>query len=312
MLHPLHRLVKAYELDIKIENKEFFGPKPEPGYVEKKWGSVENWKKGEAVVYLNDNNFEHLTQAASGWTTGDWFVMFGAAWCEHCKSMEANWNQTAIDLFGEVNVAYVDAANNPFTAQRFNITLYPTLLMLHKGRAYEYKGPRYWKNMIVFARIGYEEVSSTEILPAHGTFDEIVLRVQKWSGEVYELYEQAPMIFFGAILFGILFGCMLPYGYILSARLDPTFVQVQKPKDTTFGPKVWDGTSAPGDVNRPTLQSTDVREEGLPQTGKEEDITLQDKQSIRQVEVDAETVEIVTNTSSQNKVSRKAKGKKKN
>ena len=25
--------------------------------------------------YLNDDTFEHLTQAASGATTGDWFVM---------------------------------------------------------------------------------------------------------------------------------------------------------------------------------------------------------------------------------------------
>lgn len=33
------------------------------------------YNKDPAVKELNDDNFEHLTQAASGATTGDWFVM---------------------------------------------------------------------------------------------------------------------------------------------------------------------------------------------------------------------------------------------
>lgn len=33
------------------------------------------------VVVLDDQNFEHLTQAATGATTGDWFVAFKAPWC---------------------------------------------------------------------------------------------------------------------------------------------------------------------------------------------------------------------------------------
>lgn len=34
---------------------------------------VQNQEPG--VTHLNDDSFEHLTQAASGATTGDWFVM---------------------------------------------------------------------------------------------------------------------------------------------------------------------------------------------------------------------------------------------
>lgn len=32
------------------------------------------------VVELTDANFEHLTQASTGATTGDWFVAFSAPW----------------------------------------------------------------------------------------------------------------------------------------------------------------------------------------------------------------------------------------
>jgi hypothetical protein len=32
------------------------------------------------VVTLTDESFEHLTQAATGATTGDWFVKFYAPW----------------------------------------------------------------------------------------------------------------------------------------------------------------------------------------------------------------------------------------
>lgn len=35
---------------------------------------------GSEVVILDDSNFEHLTQAATGATTGDWFVKFYAPW----------------------------------------------------------------------------------------------------------------------------------------------------------------------------------------------------------------------------------------
>jgi hypothetical protein len=46
-----------------------------------------NGNKDPLVKELSDENFEHLTQASSGSTTGDWLIMFYTPQCVDCQRM---------------------------------------------------------------------------------------------------------------------------------------------------------------------------------------------------------------------------------
>ena len=86
--------------------------------VEVTTGKEENHEvKVSNVVELTVANFEHLTQASTGSTTGDWFVEFYAPWCGHCKKLMPIWEEVADALKSEDN-SYVTIAKVDVPAHR--------------------------------------------------------------------------------------------------------------------------------------------------------------------------------------------------
>ena len=118
------------------------------------------------VVVLDSSNFEHLTQASSGMTTGDWMVEFYAPWCGHCKNLAPTFEEVATELKGEVNVAKVDAAKERAIGSRFEIRGFPTILFLSHGQVYKYKGKRTKEALVEFAKGGYKtKVDEAQPIP---------------------------------------------------------------------------------------------------------------------------------------------------
>lgn len=111
------------------------------------------------VVILDTANFEHLTQASTGMTTGDWMVEFYAPWCGHCKHLAPVYEEVATALKGEVNVAKVDAAKERSIGSRFEIKGFPTILFLSHGNVYKFKGPRTKEGLVEFAKGGYKKMA---------------------------------------------------------------------------------------------------------------------------------------------------------
>lgn len=60
---------------------------------------------GKAPIVLNDENFEHDTQAASGSTTGDWLILFCDDRYKLCREIQDLWTELSGVLYGKINVA---------------------------------------------------------------------------------------------------------------------------------------------------------------------------------------------------------------
>ena len=59
------------------------------------------------IYILNDRNFEHDTQATTGSTTGDWFVLFCPTLAQ-CDDWMPKWGEARDKLYGLASVAIVD------------------------------------------------------------------------------------------------------------------------------------------------------------------------------------------------------------
>eukprot|EP01038_Epipyxis_sp_PR26KG_P013201 gene13201-17689_t len=125
------------------------------------------------VVILNSSNFEHLTQASTGATTGDWLVKFYAPWCGHCKTLAPVFEKVATELKGEINVAKIDVTANRDLGTRFEIKGFPTVKFFSKGKVYTFKGRRSEEEFIQFVRGGYQIHEPEEVHPPLGFLGEI-------------------------------------------------------------------------------------------------------------------------------------------
>ncbi|XP_017885619.1 uncharacterized protein LOC108628298 [Ceratina calcarata] len=121
--------------------------------------------KEPAVKELTDETFEHLTQASTGATTGDWFVMFYSTDCVDCARMFARWETVGARLKQRLNVARVNKQTTGIsTARRFNIQEVPEFIFFRHGKMYRYKIRKYDINSFVsFAEKGYKNVESVPV-----------------------------------------------------------------------------------------------------------------------------------------------------
>ncbi|KAK3764456.1 hypothetical protein RRG08_020364 [Elysia crispata] len=91
-----------------------------------------------AVKSLGDESFEHLTQASTGATTGDWLVGFSGPTCRDVTSM---LDTVGVRFKGKVNVAEVNMAESPGLVQRFQIKQCPHFIYFRQGKMYRYDLP---------------------------------------------------------------------------------------------------------------------------------------------------------------------------
>ena len=149
------------------------------------------WARDNARSFLrdlNEDNFEHLTQASSGATTGDWLVAFGAD--------TASWKsdvaiRTALDTVAaeykhQLSVAFVDIAANPKLADRLKVAKPSsvgseapmTLRYFRLEKMYYYElNKRDFASLRTFVTGGYRHVKSEKVPTEPTPFDLLVENV---------------------------------------------------------------------------------------------------------------------------------------
>jgi len=167
------------------------------------------------VVILDAGNFEHLTQASTGATTGDWLIKFYAPWCGHCKKLTPVWEEVATRLAGDVNVAKVDVTNSRALGTRFNIKGFPTLLFFRQGNVYKYKGKRSADDLIDFVQGGYtaEAIESEPVPLPLGFFGPVVKIFEEFKDIISKTIARGD--FFSPIMIAIYLFLLLLFVFIL-------------------------------------------------------------------------------------------------
>jgi thiol-disulfide isomerase/thioredoxin len=173
-------------------------------------------RQGSDVRDLHVSDFEMDTQASTGATTGDWFVMFYGN-CPHCKAMAPVWTRLATTLKGERIVARVDCSAEHSLCARFNVTSIPTMVMFRHGNMYAYPSvaERSHDALEAFAVGGFSSVSALQVPKERGALELLVADARAELTAVLHNYKGAAILLVtlgllvGIILTALIFMCCL-------------------------------------------------------------------------------------------------------
>ncbi|XP_059611959.1 thioredoxin domain-containing protein [Phlebotomus argentipes] len=172
--------------------------------------------KDPSVKELSDDTFEHLTQASSGATTGDWFIMFYSPECVDCQRLNAVWEAVGATLKTRLNVARVNkGALGSSTARRFNIQRVPEFIFIRQGKYYKYEIKKFdVKSLVTFAQDWYKNATPHKVPVPQSPFDNLVdlgVQVVQKSVKFAEkaMNEYPYLVLFITVGFGLTFLCAL-------------------------------------------------------------------------------------------------------
>merc|ERR1719427_1620199 len=134
--------------------------------------------KEPGVQELTDTSFEHLTQAATGATTGDWLVMFFTPSCQLCHRLTAALETVACKHRGRSNVARVNKETyGEKTGRRFELGLEdkPDIILFRLGKMYRYQVEKFDPDSLTSFITGFYKNYPAETIPLpKSPFDDLV------------------------------------------------------------------------------------------------------------------------------------------
>ncbi|KAL0271501.1 UNVERIFIED_CONTAM: hypothetical protein PYX00_008580 [Menopon gallinae] len=125
---------------------------------------------------------------------GQWFVMFYAPWCAHCKRLEPIWGHVAQALHRtNIRVGRVDCTRFTAVANEFGVSGFPTLIFIKGDAEFVFKGDRTKEEMVNFAlRLSgppVQRITRSESVSHIKTINELFfVYVGQSQGPVWEAY----------------------------------------------------------------------------------------------------------------------------
>eukprot|EP00825_Cyclidium_porcatum_P043244 TRINITY_DN608_c0_g1_i4.p2 TRINITY_DN608_c0_g1~~TRINITY_DN608_c0_g1_i4.p2 ORF type:complete len:280 (-),score=46.98 TRINITY_DN608_c0_g1_i4:378-1217(-) len=110
------------------------------------------------VILLDDSSFKATTQVGEPKMQYQWFIMFFAPWCGHCKRLIPTWEQLATKYKASttVKIAAIDCEANSDTRNQFGISGFPTLIFFdNTGKQYSFRERRDLETLSKFIEGGY-------------------------------------------------------------------------------------------------------------------------------------------------------------
>ncbi|XP_058957022.2 thioredoxin domain-containing protein-like [Pocillopora verrucosa] len=163
-----------------------------------------------SVKILDDKSFEHLTQASTGATTGDWLIVFSFTErdpeCVQCKKADEAIEKSQERLGHKLNFARVLPPRSKLTLRRFDVHKWPTVLLLKQGKQYHYSSENLdAESFVNFVEEGYKLAAVTPVPPPIGKFDVFLEEIMDDVRHIIMLRKNAAaMIFIAGILFGLM------------------------------------------------------------------------------------------------------------
>lgn len=135
-----------------------------------------NDNRDPIVKELDDTNFEHLTQASTGSTTGDWLLHFYDSQCVDCNRISATWETVGAILKTRLNVARVNrATKGVLSAKRFKVEQVPEFILLRQGKYYRYNLKQYdVESFVGFATSWFNRLTAEKVLTPATPFENVV------------------------------------------------------------------------------------------------------------------------------------------
>lgn len=175
------------------------------------------------VHLLTEDTFEHDTQAASGATTGNWFIMFKSEGCGYCREAQPVFEALA-DEPSEVpvNFAIVDCDASDWVCNRFEIRNFPTFLLLSRGQQYAFKGSRTTEAFKKFFGGGYLSEIATRVPAELSATQKALSYISINMDDLEIIREHAPWLYYtmagAVILMGVML--LLLVALLISQRVD--------------------------------------------------------------------------------------------